>query len=577
MMHRELRTKKISHEVVAEAANRGMELVADETLASDSTTAGAQAARIKAAHADAIICWVTGAAFGTLLRSLNDAGVDIPIVTTGANSNETQMKQYAAFLPTELILPGFPYNLGEEALRKTTLGSATGPFFQAFRDASATPSPAASPYVWDLAQIVLSAYQKLGFNATPLQMRDYIGGIRHFVGINGFYDFSSGDQHGLSSANTVFTHWNPKTNSFDPISGTRRETEVTMTTATHAEADRSRGIAATTDALTSVRFIEDGWYAVAFSTELGDEIVERTILDKRVILYRTAAGVAVMLDGLCPHRQYPLALGQRLGDEVQCGYHGITFGSDGTCTRIPGQNRIPPALCVRRYATVERGGWIWAWLGNPAHSQVELIPEEWLGDSGWAATQGMREVNARSQLILENLMDLSHETFIHSTSIGNREVAEAPITTEVNGNIVRGSRIMKGVPVAPAHAAWGAVGPVDRDQIVEFFPPSFVVVHGQVVDANRLRLRWKTLHAITPITANVSRYQFALVRDFALDQDWSTTKSPVISEDVAALEAQERSLVQTSRPLAELSVEADAAALQMRRVLRRLPPARSAP
>lgn len=348
-----------------------------------------------------------------------------------------------------------------------------------------------------------------------------------------------------------------------------------MSAATQVDRQQPRVATATTDALTSLPFIENGWYAVAFSTEVGDDIIERTFLGKRVILYRTAAGAVAMLDGLCPHRQYPLALGQRLGDEVRCGYHGITFGADGSCTNIPGQERIPPALCVRQYETIERGGWVWAWLGEPARAQVELIAEEWLADPGWAATQSVQVVNARAQLILENLMDLSHETFIHSTSIGNREVAEAPIRTEVDGDVVRGIRIMKNVPVAAAHAAWGAVGPVDRDQIVEFFPPSFVVVHGQVTDANNLTLRWKTLHAITPITAHASRYQFALVRDFARDEDWSKAKSPVISEDLAALEAQEIALANTRGPLPELSVEADAAALQMRRVLRRLTTAAS--
>jgi len=131
---------------------------------------------------------------------------------------------------------------------------------------------------------------------------------------------------------------------------------------------------------------------------------------------------------------------------------------------------------------------------------------------------------------------------------------------------------MKGVPAAPSHVQWGAVGPVDREHLIEFFPPSFIVVHGQLCDARQQTRRWKTLHAITPITKFTSRYQFALVRDFKANdegQSAPTGRPSVIEEDVAALEAQEKA-VAGGRMLPELSVEADAAALQMRRVLRRL-------
>jgi hypothetical protein len=47
--------------------------------------------------------------------------------------------------------------------------------------------------------MVIAALRKLGPNATATQARDYLLAIRNFVGINGRYDFSSGDQHGLST------------------------------------------------------------------------------------------------------------------------------------------------------------------------------------------------------------------------------------------------------------------------------------------------------------------------------------------------------------------------------------------
>lgn len=320
---------------------------------------------------------------------------------------------------------------------------------------------------------------------------------------------------------------------------------------------------------TQFEFIENGWYPIALASEVQGEIVERTAVGRRIVLYRTSTGVTA-LDGLCPHRQYPFVLGKLQEDRIECGYHGLTFDSSGACVRIPGQTHIPPALRVHQYPTVERGSWVWSWFGESADADQKKIPEHWLAATGWVSQGSSYHVKARAQLILENLMDLSHETFIHSTSIGNRHVAAVPVKTEVDGDVVRGTRVIESAQAAPAHAAWGAVSPVERLQVMEFFPPSFIVVHGELSDANQRKFRWKTLHGITPITAQSSRYQFAFVRDFALDEDWSALNNIIVNEDLQALEAQEDALSNASRQLPELSVEADAAALQVRLVLRRL-------
>ena len=79
----------------------------------------------------------------------------------------------------------------------------------------------------------------------------------------------------------------------------------------------------------------NGWYVAAFTYELKHELLSRWILNEPVVLYRTESGVPVALDGRCPHRHFPLGKSCLKGDEIQCGYHGITFGPDGKCTRVP--------------------------------------------------------------------------------------------------------------------------------------------------------------------------------------------------------------------------------------------------
>jgi len=43
--------------------------------------------------------------------------------------------------------------------------------------------------------------------------------MRNFAGIDGLYDFSRGDQHGLSDQSVVMASWNPKTGEFYAVSG----------------------------------------------------------------------------------------------------------------------------------------------------------------------------------------------------------------------------------------------------------------------------------------------------------------------------------------------------------------------
>jgi len=113
-------------------------------------------------------------------------------------------------------------------------------------------------------------------------------------------------------------------------------------------------------------FLRNYWYVAAADTEVGRTPFARTILGEPVVFYRTEQGVAVALEDRCAHRHLPLSMGKLVGDELQCHYHGLRFGTDGRCTRIPGQEQIPRAAKVKTYPVVERYHWIWIWMGDAA-------------------------------------------------------------------------------------------------------------------------------------------------------------------------------------------------------------------
>jgi vanillate O-demethylase monooxygenase subunit len=325
-------------------------------------------------------------------------------------------------------------------------------------------------------------------------------------------------------------------------------------------------------------FVRNAWYAAAWSEEIGRDLVERWICGIPIAFYRTEAGKAVALEGTCPHRQFPLALGRLKGDNLECGYHGITFGSTGACVHVPGEQRAPSAMRVREFPLFERGGLIWLYAGDPSKADSANITEQWLGVPGWKAVHGHKILEGRAQLLIENLMDLSHEAFLHPETIGNASVAETPVVTDttVEGH-VRATRIMRNIPPPPLFAKFGTGDRIDRTQIAEFHAPSMVLTRATAAatDPKYATLNFVVMHLVTPETATRTRYNWAVSRDYALDdpsvdEAWQNGTSAIFDQDVAALNAQQARQLRLPDDHIELSIPGDAAALAARKMMRQL-------
>src|SRR3546814_3960656 len=97
-------------------------------------------------------------------------------------------------------------------------------------------------------------------------------------------------------------------------------------------------------------YLRNCWYLAAWSDEVGDEFLERRLLGDSVLMYRLSDGSVAALSNRCPHRFDPLHLGKRVGDAIQCPYHGLQYASDGSCIANPQGNRANPAAArLHRY------------------------------------------------------------------------------------------------------------------------------------------------------------------------------------------------------------------------------------
>src|SRR5262245_13208923 len=167
-------------------------------------------------------------------------------------------------------------------------------------------------------------------------------------------------------------------------------------------------------------FLRNNWYVGAWSHEVsGDGLLSRKLLGEAVLFFRQSNGAVAALRDRCAHRFAPLSLGRREGDCVRCMYHGLVFDAEGRCTEEPGREHPSHGLKVRTYPIVERWKQVWIWMGDPALADPALIPDCHFQDSPeWASIPAYIHYSADYRLILDNLLDFSHLTFVHATTLG---------------------------------------------------------------------------------------------------------------------------------------------------------------
>lgn len=333
-------------------------------------------------------------------------------------------------------------------------------------------------------------------------------------------------------------------------------------------------------------FVRNQWYVAAYGHEIGRELFGRTILDEPIVFYRAESGDVVALADRCVHRRFPLSESRLDGDTIVCGYHGFTYDRAGTCVFVPGQKRIPRTARVRAYDVVEQDSFVWVWIGDG--SPVGSPPRApWLADPAYTTVCGMEPLAARYELLVDNLLDLSHETYLHGGYIGTPEVAETPITTEVDedAGVIYVSRHMADAACPPFYAkSTGIEGRITRWQDIEYHPPCLYLLHSRIAPVGVLPnedgtdpdgFHVEVVYAITPETAHSTHDFWAVARDFALEDQGvseflAENNRTVVLQDVTALDVLEQVIAQEPPGYQELSINIDTGGLAARRILKRM-------
>ena len=337
-------------------------------------------------------------------------------------------------------------------------------------------------------------------------------------------------------------------------------------------------------------YLENAWYMAAWASEIGDGLVEKTICDRKVLLYRKQDGTAVAIGALCPHRFAPLSFGKKIGDNVQCGYHGMEFGPHGACVHNPHHGgHIAQAMKVPCWPLVERHGILWFWPGDAALADAALIPDFSCYETpGFTTLRGVIDMQANYELVTDNLLDLTHGEFLHAGLLSSRAITVSKLETYDRGTTIWSNRWC---PDDIAPPVWGhllqsqlgldpATARVDHWLYMRWDAPAHMLLDVGITPVGKTREEgtWVfTGHHLTPVSAKRCLYHWSVVRNYglgdpAIDGFWQMSIDAAFGgQDQPLIEAQQAAIGDRDiETMGAVAIRADLAGAKARRMVRKL-------
>ncbi|NYT69647.1 vanillate O-demethylase monooxygenase subunit [Pusillimonas noertemannii] len=328
-------------------------------------------------------------------------------------------------------------------------------------------------------------------------------------------------------------------------------------------------------------FLRNTWYAVGWSSEITGDLFSRTLLNESILIYRLPDGSPVALDNRCPHRFAPLDCGKLLADGVvQCGYHGLKFDRTGHCIANPmGKGKVPSRTKVRSYPIIERHQLLWIWMGHPDAADPASIPDySYITDDSLdqANIGNYLRVQANYQLIIDNLMDLTHVGILHEGSLGNESMLAGQLELVESGNDVCANLWMPQSEAPPYLRNRGPI--IDQWLDMRWTCPSSLSLNiGGTASGEPIERpsNFNAIHILTPETEYSTHYFYGthgrLNPDDTIEQMRKLQTHAFLEEDLPMIEKCAAMMGPTqdfwaSKPIL---LESDAAAVRSRRILDR--------
>jgi vanillate O-demethylase monooxygenase subunit len=337
-----------------------------------------------------------------------------------------------------------------------------------------------------------------------------------------------------------------------------------------------------------VKALRNIWYVAAQSTEVeAQALFHRKILDTSVLIYRKQGGTPVAMHDRCPHRFIPLSMGTREGDDVVCQYHSLRFDCSGACTHNPhGNGLIPAAAKVRTFPLLEKYGFLWIWMGDEPADPAKL-PDYGPLDEGPASGVGYTymPMKANYELIIDNVMDLSHIDHVHGEIITTRgQLSPLVPPVKERNNTMNARWEWK---QTPGMLIFADFLPDPKAEARMFFditwsaPANIQLSVGAIQGEGRLDLNDTVgqydLHTCTPASIDETHYWFATRRNHIVDDaEFNKMKiqamhNAFVTEDGPIIEAVQREMATNDFfALNPVLMSNDVAPVRVRKLLAKL-------
>lgn len=274
-------------------------------------------------------------------------------------------------------------------------------------------------------------------------------------------------------------------------------------------------------------FLKNAWYVAAVCDDVSDEQpLAMKVAGEPIVLYRSEAGEPVALEDRCCHRFAPLSLGRIEGSALRCMYHGLLFDQCGRVVEVPGQDKVPAKARARSYPVCDFGGWVWIWMGDPERADKSLLPPVYgLDNPEWYMGHGRLDYQASYQLINNNLTDLGHLSWVHTSSFGaDHAWSETLPSVEVLERGVRINRWLRNIPPIPPLGKASQHERVDHWAQLDYYVPGiFHFYNAEYPDGTAARYAGEapaptdpgllyetyTQQAVTPMDERTTRYFYS--------------------------------------------------------------------
>ncbi len=280
------------------------------------------------------------------------------------------------------------------------------------------------------------------------------------------------------------------------------------------------------------------WFPIARIADLAARPVAARLLDVPLVVYRTPAGVHVARD-LCPHRGVPLSMGWIEGDEIVCAYHGLRYGPDGRCRKIPAQPNVRPSaiFAMTMLPAIERYGLVWTSL-DPGREADAIAPFDHWDDAGYQRiVPPPVDIAAAPGRQVEGFVDVAHFAWVHHEAFADRENPIVPLyKTRTAGNRVH-TEYRSSVSNFPKALQHLEPPGFEWLRVFDVYPPFTATLTVHFPGADRLHI----MNAASPVSARQTRLFVPLLRNFdrtgSLDEVYAFN-AQIFDEDRRIVEAQ---------------------------------------